>query len=135
MGIIVAIMATVAVPRFAAAQVRYRADLVAQRVLKDLELARNRAMTTSKPVSVVFAASGYTLASERHLDRAGAYAVDLSAEPYRASIPAANFGGDATVVFDIYGQPDTGGEVTLLAGGLSRRITLNATSGKPDIQP
>ena len=42
--------------------------------------------------------------------------------------------GDGTVVFNGFGQADSGGQVVLKSGNLTRTITLDAASGKASVR-
>jgi hypothetical protein len=66
-----------------------------------------------------------------HLDGKsyGDYTVDLGADPYSVTRVAAEFGGDATVKFDLYGAPDTGGSVVVEVGDVRRVVVLSPDSG------
>ena len=62
------------------------------------------------------------------------YAVDLSAEPYEAKILSADFGGDATLVFDGYGMPDSGGTVQVQVGENVRTVVFAANTWEATVQ-
>src|SRR5688500_10231700 len=91
-----AIVAAMAVPRYASSVGRYRADAAARRVAADLALARAKARAASAARTVTFnaAAGAYTISGMRHLDRASdPYTVNLSAAPYHVLVAHADFGG------------------------------------------
>jgi prepilin-type N-terminal cleavage/methylation domain-containing protein len=129
---IMALVSAIAVPRYANSVARYRVDSAAHRVAADLALAQSQASTAGKSQSVVFVARSYQTPGMPHLDGKsyGDYTVDLGAEPYRVSRVAAEFGGDATVTFDMYGTPDSGGSVVLEVGDARRIVVLNPDSGR-----
>jgi hypothetical protein len=61
------------------------------------------------------------------IERSGEpYEVNVGAEPYVVQITWVGFGGDATVVFNGYGVPDSSGHVVVESGSQARTITLNA---------
>lgn len=130
---IIGILTALAVPRFGSSIAFQRADMAADRIVADLSLARERAVTTSSSLTVQFkpGSNAYALQGMQHLDRSGdAYDVDLSAEPYEATLVSADFGGDTEVVFDGYGVPDSGGTVIIQVGGETRTITLDAVTAR-----
>ena len=134
---VMAILTAAAAPKFFDSLARYRAEAAAQRIAHDLRLARRQAKSISASQSVVFnspAAHQYELTGMDDPDRPGqTYVVSVAAEPYMATIVTADFNGDATVIFDGYGQPDSGGSVTVQSGAHQRTVTLDADSGKVDV--
>ena len=129
---IMAMVSAIAVPRYANSVARYRADSAARRVAADLALAQNHASTAGRPQSVVFVSRSYQMPGMSHLDGKsyGDYTVDLGRDPYEVSRVAAEFGGDATVKFDLYGTPDTGGSVVVEVGDVRRVVVLSPESGR-----
>jgi type II secretory pathway pseudopilin PulG len=133
---ITALVSAIAVPRYASSVARYRADSAARRVAADLALAQNNASTAGRLQSVLFVSRSYQMPGMAHLDGKsyGDYTVDLGADPYRVTRVAAEFGGDATVTFDIYGSPDTGGSVVIEVGEARRVVTLSPDSGRVTVR-
>lgn len=137
--VIMAVAAAVAIPRFSGAQERYRVEAAAQRLRADINLARTRALTTSRPQVLEFKQSSnyYCMDGERDFTQPTntKYEVFLDQEPYRVLVASVDFGGDETVVFNHFGLPDTAGEVVLVGGDRSRRVVLDPVTGKADIAP
>lgn len=134
---IIGMMAAVAAPRYANSVARYRVDLAAKRIAADMALAQQRAQIVSGSRAVAFAVStsSYQLPGVPDLKKPAIdYSVKLEQGPYRAQIISANFGGDAEVVFNGYGVPDSGGSIVISSGSVQRTITLNATTGGVTIQ-
>jgi prepilin-type N-terminal cleavage/methylation domain-containing protein len=135
---ILATLAAIAVPRYAAASARYRAEAAASRLAADLLLAQRRAVNTCAAQSVTFDVAGaaYQLPGTPDLNNsaAAAYQVRLSAEPYTAKFDAVSFGGATQAVFDGYGKPAAGGTVTIRVGGVVKTVSLDADSGKVSVQ-
>jgi Tfp pilus assembly protein FimT len=134
-----ALLAGIAVPRWAGATQHYQADLAARRLANDLTLARARAAYGSTPLTVTFtvgAAGGYQISGMTDPDHPAATssAVSLASPPYRVTVTSASFAGAAQVTFDGYGTPSQGGSVVLTAGSLTRTVSVDATSGKVTIQ-
>ena len=135
--VIIALLAAMAMPHFAGALARSRADAAAGRVRLDLLHAQERARAMSTSVWVVFdvARGLYQLQGVPDLDRPGStYEVRLVNQPYLATLVSADFGGDATVIFNGYGDPDSGGTMVLRVGDETRTVTLDAQTGRAGVQ-
>lgn len=134
---ILGIIGAIAVPRFTSAQTRYRADAAARRVQVDLSLARRHAkvLTTSQTVSFDAATNSYRLIGMADPDHAAAdYEVSLSEEPYNATIVSSDFGGDAKIIFDAWGVPDSGGSVLIQVGSYQKVIDVDPDTGQASVQ-
>ncbi|MBL7133361.1 MAG: GspH/FimT family protein [Phycisphaerae bacterium] len=134
---ITAILAAVAVPRYGEAIARYQVEMAARRVVADLALARSRARISSTQQSVTFtpATNEYQIPGLPDLRNSSVdYLANLSARPYRADLVSANFGPDATVVFDGYGKPDSAGQVVVRVGDMQKTIVLDPDTGKATVQ-
>ena len=136
---IVATVAAIALPRYADALVRYRADAAAGRIVTDLAYAQASARRSSTNRTVAFdvAGNGYQIAGLPHLNNpAATYALNLGEEPYRVRLAGAEFQGlsDSDVVFDGFGQPDSGGSIKIQIGGQERTITLDPDTGRAAFQ-
>ena len=129
---LIAIFAAMAVPRYANAVGRYRAECAARRIVADLALARAKAKAASSTQGVTFnaVAGTYTLSGLRDLDRPAApYTVDLSAEPYHVKIAYADFGGVPQAQFDMYGNPLFDGKVTVRTGDYEQTVQVARADG------
>ena len=135
--LIIGIIGAVAIPRYAETLNRYRAESAAKRIVADLTLARQQAMSSSASQTVRFttpAANSYTLVGMSDLNHSSAtYVVDLSASPYNTSINSANFGGDADLIFNGFGIPDSNGSVVVVSGGYKVTVTVDPDTGKATI--
>ena len=134
---IVATLAAIAVPRYAQATSRYRADAAARRIAADLSLAQSRARTSSRSQTVSF--SPYTNSYQIHwtagLDRSTEpYVVNLSDPPYHATLIEAELAGDEAIVFDGWGIPDGDGMIVVRAGNVKKCIVINQETGKATVQ-
>ena len=133
LGVCVAI----AVPRYAAATNRYRAQSAAGRISADLDLARRTARSTGTSCTVTFtvASSQYALVGIADFDgRDQDYRVSLSAAPYNARLLSVDFAGRTTVTFNGYGVPDAGGTIRLQVGQTVKTLTFSADSYRTTIQ-
>ena len=127
--VLMAIVAGMALPRYANFLAHRRAEAAANRIASDIALAQRQAKFASSARTVTFdlAANSYTLVGIPHPDHPSQpYVVAMSDEPYAAVIVSADFGGDSTVVFNGYGMPDTSGSVVVRVGGYARTITVAA---------
>lgn len=132
---ILAVVTAMALPRFANSLTRYRLDAAARRIAADLELARQAAQQTSASRTVTFSPPNtYRLQNVKALDsQATDYDVDLRLEPYHAQIVSADFNGDAVVVFNGHGVPDSGGTVVIQVGTDQKTIVLDPDTGQASI--
>lgn len=136
LGIVMA-LAVMAAPLYGNSLSRYRAEMAANRIAADLNLARRRARTSSASCSVVFnpATDTYSIPGMAGLRRSSAtYVVQVGDAPHRADLVSADFGGNTTVVFDAYGVPDAGGTVVVKSGCFTRTVTLDAGSGRAEVR-
>lgn len=131
--LLMGILAAAAVPRFASSLQRNRVSAAAQRVCADVRLARNSAIASSasKRIDFNLAQGTYTLVGIASGDRVNSdYSVVLSSGGYEVKITSANLGGDASLTFDINGQPDSGGTIVLACGSHTKTITVNSATGE-----
>lgn len=129
---VVAILATVAIPRFGGSISGKRLDAAARRVQLDLSGARDLARRTSQGVRVRFTpgSDAYSFVGVASVDRpADVYRVELAREPYGVTIDSLDLGGDEDVIFDGFGTPDSDGLVVLRCGTSYRTIRLEAATG------
>jgi type II secretory pathway pseudopilin PulG len=134
--LLIGILASITVPMFLGALARHRSSQAARRIVADLELARREASMASTSRKVVFssAAENYTLAAVAHLDRAGeTYSVSLRGDPYYVDIVSADLGGDEELVFDGFGQADSGGTIVVRSGGVDNTIVIDAATGQASV--
>jgi len=134
---ILAVVALLAIPRYASAANRHRASAAAHRIVADLAAAQARARTqsASQAVSFSLAAGQYQITGMSDPDHpTQPYVVRLADGPCAASLVSADFGGDATIVFDGYGVPDSGGTIVVRAGDSIRTITVDPNTGAATIQ-
>jgi type II secretion system protein H len=140
--LILAILAAVAGPRYAAAMQRYQLEAAAKRLSGDLEHARRYAKMQGKPQLVVFTPANhqYTFPGLQDIHRAAAdYLVQLQHTEYPAEIVSVTFGSannkSTQVTFDMYGRPDAGGSVVIAVGGDQRTIQVDAATGMISVLP
>ncbi|MCC6494332.1 MAG: prepilin-type N-terminal cleavage/methylation domain-containing protein [Pirellulales bacterium] len=134
--LILGILTSTAAPKFAAALQRFRVTAACRRIKADLALSRQAAMAQSTTQSVQFTpgSGAYSLSGLGGLDRpSAAYTVDLALAPYNVRILSAPLGGDATVQFDYFGQPDSGGVITVGCGAATAAVTIDSSTGLASI--
>ena len=135
---IISVLAAIAVPRYAGALARYRADAAARRVIANLEYARQHARASSSGVTVLMntVTDRMSLVNVPDPDAPGSTSTitNLKSAPYRADLVTADFGGNNLVIFNGYGDPDSGGTAVLTVGSETRTIVLDANTGKAVIQ-
>lgn len=135
-ALILAIMAAVAVPRFARAITGRRIDAAALRIATDLQLAQRRARQTSASQTIAFVAltGTYSVTGMSDPDHPSTtYTVRLSEPPYEVSISSVDFDGDAQLIFNGWGVPDSGGTVVLQGSHSVKTITVAPGTGQVSV--
>lgn len=130
--VIIAMLASIAAPRFANATERYRVQLAAARLQADLLYARERAMATGKSLSVVVDpdAGTYTIGGVADPDHLlPQFTVNLAAEPYSIRIVTADFGGTGKLNINGFGVPGAGGTIRLSGGAGDITVTVDSGTG------
>lgn len=130
--LVIGILAAAGVPRMSDALHRNRASAAAQRIRADLRWARQRAMSRSTTQIVRFTAAthSYTLVGVTDLEHSGQpYNVTLSESPYESRLVSIDAGGDAELVFDHFGQPDSQVTIIVASGAFQRTVTVDSNTG------
>lgn len=125
---IIGVLSAIALPRFNGTMARNRLQSAAQRVAADLNLAQRQARLSSGRRKVVFlpTTNAYRVPGVAHpFHPTLTYEVQLDEEPYGVQIAAVDFDGDAEVIFNGFGEPDSGGTVVLASGGYQMTVVLN----------
>lgn len=145
---IIAVVAGIAIPRYAHAIASYRAAAAAQRVVSDICLAQSSARGTSSSVQIVFTAGtggGYTIAGIKDLETgADTYSVSLAAEPYLAQIASASVNptgaksgfasSSVRLTFDGYGVGDGDLTVVIQSANEQRTVSFDHATGRCAVQ-
>ncbi len=129
--VIMAIMASVAIPRFASAASRYRVDAAVQQIIADVNTTSAVANLASETRLIQFDADAesYTLVAQPSLsDPATDQVIDLSIEPFRVNLLQISFGGDSELQISGFGLLLESGQLTVAAGRNARRITFTQGS-------
>jgi type II secretory pathway pseudopilin PulG len=139
--LICSILGAAAVPQYTNALFQFRVDAASKRIAADIAFAQRQALLRSSNQSIVFTpANGsgtpnsYSMPTVQYVDFAAAGAVvRIDQAPYQATIASASFGAGATLSFDRYGTPSSGGTVVVQASGYSKTVTVNADTGKATV--
>ena len=134
--VILGIVAGIAVPRYANFLAHQHVEAAARRIVVDLSLAQRRARFGSTAQTVTFdvVGDGYTLVGMQDPDHPSQpYTIALSREPYQAAIISADFGGDAQIIFDGWGAPDSGGSVVVQVGSHQKTIDVDPDTGQASV--
>lgn len=128
---IVGVIAMIAAPRYSSSLWNYRADAAAQRLAADLRLARDTARLTSRSTTISFTAAfigQYSIINVAPLDTAsGTYAVNLSRDPYRATMDSVTIGGGGmALIFDGFGTPRDTAVISVRCGPMRRVVRVDA---------
>lgn len=125
---IIAVLAAIAMPRYARAASGYRAEAAARAVADQLRLVRSRAIAGSRAWTVTIRTGSATISATpaaTAADTSDDLNLVISAEPWLASILAADFLGDARFSFDGFGAPSLPGTVTITAGNIRSIVTVD----------
>ena len=141
--VIIAIAALLAVPMITSAagiQVRSAANMVAA----DLEYAKSIAISRGQNISVVFDKVGESYSIENQgggviphpVKKGFDYLIDFRRDSRldKVDIADVDFNSTGQVTFDCLGSPDSGGIITLQAGGTIMRISVEPVTGFISIQ-
>lgn len=131
---IIALIAAVAVPRFLQSMAIQRLDAAARRFDADIRQMQAQARARGESQTLVVNTAGMSYTLNRGTPAAlGATVsrVSLADAPYELASVAADFGGDAQLVFDGYGVPDSGGSLTLGLGGRTVTVAVDSQTGLP----
>ena len=134
---ILAVLAAIAMPRYAQSIQRYQADLGGRRVAADLRLAQEAARAAGQSRQVTFEVTSHTyrLPEVQGLDgQAVSYLVNLAQAPYRARLESADFAGTSSVTFDGWGIPSQSGILVVSVGSESRRIIVDRPTASVRIE-
>ena len=135
--LIMGIVATLTVPKFAKTLQTQKVNQAAKRIKADVELAKGQAVASSSQQIVSFDVTDnqYHLPQEKSLDRPGeVYRVRLA--DYGVEIQSAEFSSDtdADIAFNGFGIPDHSGVIVVKSGTEKRRINIEAETGSVSIQ-
>lgn len=132
---LMAIVATIAAPRYASSINNYRVSFAARKVAADIALAQAGARAASASRTITFRPNqgAYAITSSGVGAANSAWVVQLSDQPFSVSFNA-DFAGTLALTFDGYGAPSSGGTVTVSTGGVARTVTVNAQDGACTVQ-
>jgi type II secretory pathway pseudopilin PulG len=140
LALVIIIMSTlsgIAIPRFANSISNQRANATATRLAADFARAQRYAKYSSTSQSISFNTSqnSYQIVGMKDIDRAGnTYTIKLAERPYKATITSASFGGDAILIFNGFGVPDSAGSVVIQVGSFTKTISVAVNTGAVTIQ-
>ncbi len=135
---IIGVVAAIALPRYAAFTAQRKVEAAARRIVADLSLARRHARSSSAAQTVDFdiADDFYELVGMADPDHPGeGYRVELRGDPYSADLDSATFDTGNQIVFDGYGNPDSGGTVVVKVGSREKTIAIDPDTGRATVSP
>lgn len=135
--LIMGILVAVAAPVYSRSLSRYQAKAAIKRIASDLSYARQSAMNlgTSQAVEFSISTNSYSMPHAPNPNSSAiGYSVDLDSSSYPVAIATVDFGGTASVTFDMYGQPNTAGNIKVESGGFQEGVVLDAVTGLVEIQ-
>jgi prepilin-type N-terminal cleavage/methylation domain-containing protein len=129
--LIISTLAAIAVPRFAGAAARTRASSAATVVAAEMARVRREADAASASRTLVFRKndSQFQVRNQRGDPIRN---VELP-EPQVSRINSAEFGADASLVFNGFGIPDSSGFVDVSSGNYICRVEVDGTTGECSI--
>ena len=135
---IISIAALTAIPMMSSAasmQIRSAANMIAA----DLEYTKSMAISRGQNFSVVFDKAGDSYRIENQdgdviahpVKKGFDYVIDFRKDGRldKVDIAAVDFDSTGKVAFDCLGSPDNGGNITLQAGGMTVKITVEPVTG------
>ena len=133
---IIGIATAIAVPRYMSSIQNYRLNASARRIVTDLAFARSQAKATSssRTFQVNVVDDAYLINEETKIDKAAdIYRVDLKLAPYHTSIKSVDLGGDAQLVFNGFGDPDSNGAIIINTQQGKKAILIDSVTGEISI--
>lgn len=134
---IMAIMASIAIPRYASATNRYRVDAAVQQILADINMTAavaNRA-SASRTISFNADSDHYTLEDQASpADPASDWIIELGLEPFSVNLARVSFGADERLPISGHGLLTESGELTVTAGRTARRLIFTQGSTSVTIE-
>ena len=130
--VILAVLAQLAIPRYARAIANYRADAAIRRIAADIALTQSRARALSSSQTITFSttANTYQITGMPDPDHpAATYTVPLADKTTGASLSAVSFNNSPSLTFDGYGAPSSAGSITVTSGIATRSLAVAADSG------
>lgn len=132
--LIIGIVSAMVIPRFGNSITRHSADGAARRIAADLRLVRRYAMMTSASQTFRTDATGYELLGMSHPDHPSQpYRVRLQQDCHGAAWQSVDAGGDADLIFDMYGAPDSAATFIVRVADQTRTIIVAQESGQVEI--
>jgi prepilin-type N-terminal cleavage/methylation domain-containing protein len=134
---IIGILAAIAGPRYANSLTLYHVSAAANRIAGDLNLARWQAKISSSGQTVVYsvASNSYSLPGmAAPPGQSSPYTVGLATDPYDSTLLTATFGASSTMSYDRFGQPASGGSVTVQCGAFIKTVTIDPNTGLAAVQ-
>jgi len=125
--LMIAVLGAIAAPRFANASARQRLEAAARHVQADLRYAQTRARAQSDTYTAQFAIDNTVIL----IDPAGEKVArtDFGAAPYEVKLTTALDNNGTDLTFNGFGNPSTGGTLTLTGGGGKVVLDIDPITG------
>ncbi|MEK6674332.1 MAG: prepilin-type N-terminal cleavage/methylation domain-containing protein [Planctomycetota bacterium] len=135
--VIIAVLSAMAVPRFGNSIALHSVDGAARRIAAEWDLARRIAMTKSQSKTIRLTNGtdpGYSLVGVPNPDhKAKTYSVSFAKDCHGVERVSYDFGGDLDLIFDMYGVPDSAGQLVIRLGAHQRTIAIDAQTGRASV--
>ena len=130
----IALVAAIALPRFAGASDRHRLLAAGERVAAEVAMLREHARASSGTSTLRFGRNGYTWNSLAGGEAGLSGRTDLSVEPYSVTFRLVEAGGDDTIIFDGYGLGDSSLKLILGTGDYRVEYEINKAAGAGELE-
>lgn len=129
---LIGIVAAVGTLRYADARSRHSAIRTAERIAADVASARDSARNRGQAVTLSFNTTNhtYSVTGLTHPDHpSSSFSVNVRDYDSAVMLQSANFGGNAVLIFNGFGNPDSGGSITVSCNGYATTVTVAAGTG------
>jgi type II secretory pathway pseudopilin PulG len=135
--LVVGIVAAAGGVRYASALQTNGVNQACRRLAADIETARHAARSRRTTVTITFDTTNHTYQINGLVDpdrpASASTLVRLAAYSPSIVLSSAAFGGDATLSFNGFGVPDSGGTAQISWGGATQTVTVAAGTGSASI--
>lgn len=132
--IMMGVIGAMAVPRYQNSLAKYRVDSSANRLIAELERARETARAGSVTIKATVKTSDSTCSftGVKSLDlKSGTTVIEFNKDPYSTKIRATTYAVGGALTLDAWGQVATAGTIDLVSGGEARRVHVEAGLARP----
>lgn len=133
---IVAVMVTIAAPRFSNSTQHYRAALAAKEIASVIHQVRTASKAGRRPATIEFDTSSSVITVTGvpdPLTQSDPYTIDLTSDPYRCTFTKVDIASSDTLSIDGWGVLSDDGIIEITAGSVTRQVTVSAVTGNAEV--